>query len=79
MFIKGFTYGFDGRKGMYRTDEAAASIERLSMLGGDWAALAFVIHQDSFSSTVIRFSLATEKLPLPMLVIPAGITSSSTT
>lgn len=54
MFIKGFTYGFDGRKGMYRTPEAALSIERLAMLGGDWAALAFVIHQDSFSSTVIR-------------------------
>ncbi len=54
MFIKGFTYGFDGRKGMYRTPEAALSMERLAMLGGDWAALAFVIHQDSFSSTIIR-------------------------
>ena len=54
MFIKGFTYGFDGKRGDYRTPEAAASMERLAGLGGDWAALAFVIRQDTFSSTVIR-------------------------
>ena len=54
MFIKGYTYGFDGRRGAYRTEEAAASMERLAGLGGDWAALAFVIHQDSFHSTIIR-------------------------
>lgn len=54
MFIKGFTYGFDGRRGAYRTEEASVSMERLAGLGGDWAALAFVVHQDSFSSTIIR-------------------------
>ena len=54
MFIKGFTYGFDGKRGDYRTEEAAASMERLAALGGDWAALAFVVRQDSFSSTIIR-------------------------
>ncbi len=54
MFIKGFTYGFDGRKGLYRTAEAQESMERLAALGGDWAALAFTVLQDSFSSTLIR-------------------------
>ena len=54
MLINGFTYGFDGRKGDYQTAEAAASIERLAALGGDWAALAFVIRQDHFYSTSIR-------------------------
>lgn len=54
MFIKGFTYGFDGRRGSYRTDEAAVSMERLALLGGDWAALAFTVMQDTFSSTAIR-------------------------
>ena len=54
MFVKGFTYGFDGMRGDYRTPEAAASMERLAALGGDWAALAFVVMQDTFSSTVIR-------------------------
>jgi len=54
MFIKGFTYGFDGRRGAYQTAEAAESMERLAALGGDWAALAFVIRQDHFYSTQIR-------------------------
>ena len=54
MFIKGFTYGFDGRRGAYRTSEAALSMERLSMLGGDWAALAFTVFQEKFYSTAIR-------------------------
>ncbi len=54
MFIKGFTYGFDGKRGDYRTEQAAQSMERLAGLGGDWAALAFVVRQDSFCSTVIR-------------------------
>ena len=54
MFIKGFTYGFDGRRGMYQTPESEASIQRLAGLGGDWAALAFVIRQDHFYSTSIR-------------------------
>lgn len=54
MFIKGFTYGYDGRRGAYRTEEAALSMERMAALGGDWAALAFSVVQDSFSSTLIR-------------------------
>jgi len=54
MFIKGFTYGFNGRRGMYQTEKAALSMDRMAALGGDWAALAFVILQDSFSSTLIR-------------------------
>ena len=54
LFIKGFTYGYDGRRGMYRTPEAELSMERMAGLGCDWAALAFTVMQDSFSSTIIR-------------------------
>ena len=54
MFIKGFSYGYNGRRGDYRTPEAFLSMERLSSLGGDWAALCFVVHQDTYHSTVIR-------------------------
>lgn len=54
MFIKGFTYGWDGHRGSYRTDDALLSIRRLAALGGDWAALAFGVRQDSFHSTQIR-------------------------
>lgn len=54
MFIKGYTYGHGGRKGEYRTPEATLSMERMAALGGDWAALAVAILQDTYSSTVIR-------------------------
>ena len=54
MFIKGYTYGYDGRRGDYRTPEAVLSMEKMAAIGGDWAALAFVVFQDSFNSTVIR-------------------------
>ena len=54
MLIKGFTYGYDGRRGLYRTPEAALSMDRMAALGGDWAALAFAVVQDSYASTVIR-------------------------
>ncbi len=54
MFMKGFTYGFNGRRGMYRSEQAALSMERMAALGGDWAALAFPVAQDTFHATVIR-------------------------
>ncbi len=54
MLIKGYTYGYDGRRGLYRTPEAALSMDRMAALGGDWAALAFAVVQDSYASTVIR-------------------------
>ena len=54
MKIKGFTYGYDGRRGDYRTPEAALSMDRLAALGGDWAALAFTVCQDTYCSTQIR-------------------------
>ena len=34
MFIKGFTYGWDGRRGAYQTPEAVLSMERLAALTG---------------------------------------------
>ena len=33
MFIKGFTYGYDGRRGAYRREEAALSMQRMAELG----------------------------------------------
>ena len=54
MKIKGFTYGYDGKRGDYRTPEAALSMDRLAALRGDWAALAFAVFQDSYHSTQIR-------------------------
>ncbi len=52
--IKGFTYGYDGKRGDYRTPEAGLSMDRLAALGGNWAALAFTVCQDTYHSTQIR-------------------------
>jgi len=54
MFIKGFTYGYDARRGDFRTPEADASMVRMASLGGDWTALALPVMQDTWHSTVIR-------------------------
>lgn len=55
MLMKGFTYGWDGRRGMYKTEESFISIKRLAAMGGDWAALAFGVAQETFSSTRFGF------------------------
>lgn len=39
---------------MYRTPEAERSMERMAALGGNWAALAFTVMQETFHSTSIR-------------------------
>ena len=54
MFIRGFSYGYNARRGDYRTPEADLSMQRMAALGGDWAALAFAVMQDSWHSTAIR-------------------------
>ncbi|MDR0315382.1 MAG: hypothetical protein LBH97_00610 [Treponema sp.] len=55
MFIKGFTYGFDGKSGDYRTPDAAASIKKLKQAGNEWICIAFIAYQEKFSSTKIHF------------------------
>jgi len=55
MFIKGFTYGWDGRRGDYRTPEAVSSMEKFRQAGNEWLCLAFSVMQEQFSSTKISF------------------------
>ncbi len=55
MFIKGFTYGFDGRRNMYNDERAGISVNRMAALGCDWTALAFTVLQDKFSSSKFGF------------------------
>lgn len=54
-FIKGYTYGYDGKRDMYTRPEAVRSMERMAALGGNWSALAFGIYQDAFSSSKFGF------------------------
>lgn len=55
MEIKGFTYGWDSHRGMLGTDRAMESITALADMGGNWAALAFAVTQERFSSTRFGF------------------------
>ena len=56
MWIKGFTYGWDGKANDYRTDEAIHSLTKLKETGCDWVCIAFAVMQETFSSTEIRFN-----------------------
>ncbi|MBR5420356.1 MAG: glycosyl hydrolase family 53 [Lachnospiraceae bacterium] len=55
MEIKGFTYGFDGREGDYRSKEGRLSRQRLFETGVNWICLCFVVEQDDVFSRTIRF------------------------
>jgi len=55
MEIKGFTYGFDGQRGDYRSPEGIDSMEKLAATGTEWACLAFIVYQEKYSSTKIMF------------------------
>lgn len=55
MRVKGFTYGWDAHRGMYKTEESKESIHALASLGCNYTALAFAVYQDTFSSTHFGF------------------------
>ncbi len=55
MDIKGFTYGYDSRKGVLSRPEAKASVARLAAVGCNYAALAFTVTQERFSSSRFGF------------------------
>jgi hypothetical protein len=55
MFIKGFTWGFDGKSGDYRSSEAVSSMKKLKQAGNEWICIAFIVYQEQFSSTKINF------------------------
>lgn len=55
MMVKGFTYGWDGHRGMYKTEESKESIHALASLGCNYIALAFGISQETYCSTSFGF------------------------
>lgn len=56
LFIKGMTWGWNSRRGDYRTAEAADSLRKLKEAGNEWVCLAFAVYQDHIHSTSIPFS-----------------------
>ncbi len=55
MDIKGYTYGYGGKRGELRSQEAVYSREQLFLTGINWMTLAFAITQDTYHSTEIKF------------------------
>ncbi|MBR3307759.1 MAG: glycosyl hydrolase family 53 [Lachnospiraceae bacterium] len=55
MEIKGFTYGYDGREGDYRSEAGKLSQERLFETGVNWICLCFTVEQDNIFSRTIPF------------------------
>lgn len=55
MEIKGFSYGANARRGMFRTEEGIKSQELLYSIGTNWVCLCFPIMQKTFTSTEIFF------------------------
>mgnify|MGYP001222984761 CR=1 FL=1 len=58
LFVKGMTWGWNSRRGDYRTPEAADSLRKLREAGNEWVCLAFAVTQDHFYSTAIKFDYA---------------------
>ncbi|WP_199613660.1 glycoside hydrolase family 113 [Paenibacillus alkalitolerans] len=55
LFIKGMTWGWNSKRGDYRTPEAADSLRKLCETGCEWVALSFWTWQDTVHSTEISF------------------------
>ncbi|SEO18387.1 hypothetical protein SAMN04488134_1211 [Amphibacillus marinus] len=55
LFIKGFTYGWSGRKGDYLTDASFESMKKLKQTGAEWIALAFSVRQETLKKKEISF------------------------
>lgn len=55
MEIKGFTYGYNARKGLYNSEEGVYSQNALVETGVNWVCLAFPVNQKSFCSTEIYY------------------------
>lgn len=58
MEIKGFTYGFYGKRGQYRSEEGYRSRELMFQTGINWMCLAVTIVQKQVHSTEIKFDFA---------------------
>lgn len=55
MEIKGFTYGYAAKKGLYSSKEGIESQQALMDTGINWVCLAFPVNQKTYSSTEIYF------------------------
>jgi len=55
MEFKGYTYGYDGRHGDYRSEEGIRSQELLFETGMNWVCLCFTVLQETAVSNTLNF------------------------
>jgi hypothetical protein len=55
MLFKGFSYGYDARRGMFADAGARESVARMAKLGCDWSAVCVKVAQDTYASTYFGF------------------------
>jgi Glycoside Hydrolase Family 113 len=55
-FIKGYSWGWVGRRGEYASPAAAESIQKLGNTGANWLCLAFAPDMETYDTPEIRFS-----------------------
>ena len=56
--MNGMTWGFNGRRGMWASEAAADSMNKMANIGANWVALAFGVHQAHPQATIIPFGEA---------------------
>lgn len=54
LFCKGYTWGFFSGSGVYDTEEAMRSMERLHSNGLDWICIPVNVFQESYTSTLMH-------------------------
>jgi hypothetical protein len=55
MIFKGFSYGYDARRGMFASPDAEISVKRMAELGINWSAVCVKIAQDTYASATFGF------------------------
>lgn len=58
LFMKGMTWGWNSKRGDYRTPEGLDSLRKLKESGCEWICLSFYTYQETVHSTSITFDYA---------------------
>jgi hypothetical protein len=61
-FVKGYTWGWTGRRGTWAGDRASQSMKRLAATGAEWTAVAFLGHMPAHNVPEIRWGEADPKM-----------------
>lgn len=61
-FVKGFSWGWSGRRGQYTGDAPADSMKKLAATGANWVCISFSTEMETFDMPFFFFSQANERM-----------------